>query len=818
MHSLLQRQLRKHRLADGGLDVDAFIASVDATYVRHDEDRRFQDHTHAVMAEELAAANARQKEEAQRHVDHLLSALRDGVVVCDDKGAVSSLNAAAETMFAASSAQVRGQPLASLLTLDWRSRGAMSGEVTQADGKQIPVEVTISDAVVEGQTTRVVVVRDVSERRRIERQLQESQALLGSIIDNIPHGIITKDARDGMTIVLCNQAADELFGFAPQEAVGRTAADLMPEHVALDTARDEAFVVENREPVFRTVTRPNRRGETLTIEKRYIPLEDAAGEIRHILEIFENVTSLREQERKLREAKEQAEAANQAKSAFLATMSHEIRTPMNGVLGMTGLLLDSQLDDKQKRFARLIKVSAENLLVIINDILDMSKIEAGRLTIHDGEIDLAQVCQAAVDVVRPRADAKSLAVGLAYQDGLLRGRRGDADRLRQVLVNLLANGVKFTDRGSVTLRVGEGASEGSLRFEVQDTGIGIPAAELPRLFREFVQVDSSATRRFGGTGLGLAICKKLVELMGGVVGVESTPGQGSLFWFEVPLPPGNAQPRTLSRPSNSSHPAGWGAVRSGLRVLVAEDNGINQEVIKGYLTAAGCDVTLVGNGRQALRALESGSFDLVLMDMQMPEMDGLEATRAIRSLTGPPARVPIVMLTANAMQADRDRSLQAGADDHLPKPIDRARLLEMVQSVASEPAAAAEAPPEMPAAPALDASVLRELAESIGPQGLEGLLRKARVSYEQVLAQLRRAGAAGDRAELGRLAHGLVGSAGALGLVAASNAARELEAACKEPDSDVQAGAARVVDLVISGLSQIDAEIHPARTASASAP
>ena len=413
MHRLLERQIRRARRVDGSLDQEKLLALVDAAYAEHDAQRRLDEHANAVMADELTQANETVRAEAKARVEHILRGMRDGVVIYDESGRVVSLNAAAEIIFGAPSDALVGKSLGEVLVMelqDGPGADTMCGTVMRPDRALVAVELSLSEATLGESVMRVMVVRDVTVRKR-----------------------------------------DELL---------------------------------------------------------------------------------------LREAKEQAEAASKAKSEFLATVSHEIRTPMNGILGMTSLLLDGKLDDKSSRFAGLIKVSAENLLAIINDVLDMSRIEAGELTVDAADFDLLQVCTEAVDAVRPRAVAKKLEVGLALHDGCPRALRGDAMRLRQVLLNLTSNAVKFTDAGAVTVRasVVGGTRECPLvRFEVEDTGIGIARDDLGKLFREFVQVDGSATRRFGGTGLGLAIGKKLVETMGGRIGVTSEPSKGSTFWFELPM-------------------------------------------------------------------------------------------------------------------------------------------------------------------------------------------------------------------------------------------------------------------------------------------
>ena len=740
-----------------------------------------------LVSEEESALSDPGTTSATAVVRQILQGMRDGIAMYDDAGKIVFLNAAAESMLAAQPGQLVGTGIGQILVMDLDGGPGpetFCGTVLRCDGVQIPVEISMSEARVDGDIRRILIIRDVTERHRFERELRESRAFLGTIIDNIPHGLITKDVRAGHRITLCNLAANQLFGFVEDEAVGRSVFELMPVSVAEETTTDEMTVCRERAPLFRPgLTRTGRDGRTYTLDKRFVPILDEDGQVAHIIEIFDDVTAQRQAEQALREAKEQAEAGSKAKGEFLATVSHEIRTPMNGVLGMTGLLLDSQLDPKQRKFATLIKASAENLLAIINDVLDMSKIEAGHLAIEPSDFDLGGLCESAMDVVRQRADAKGIALDLTVDRRCPGIVRADQNRLRQILLNLTGNAVKFTDKGTVEVTVKcagtDPAGRNLIRFAVKDTGIGIAQDAVSKLFQEFVQVDGSATRRFGGTGLGLAISKKLTEKMGGRIGLESELGRGSVFWFELPFETARAAAAgsASSYPTPHTVPDGGGGP---IRVLVVEDNAINQAVIQGYLAQDGLAVEIVEDGVEAVKAVQRSVFDVVLMDMQMPRMDGLEATRAIRALPHATATVPIVMLTANAMQGDRERCLQAGADDYLPKPIVRARLLDMVHRLGQAARQEEEEPPSVVGTdalgPELEVSRIDELVDALGPQGANNLLTKARTSFQTQLLRIEEAaGPQPNLAEVGRIAHGLVGSAGSLGMLAACEIARRLE-------------------------------------------
>ncbi len=519
--------------------------------------------------------------------------------------------------------------------------------------------------------------QDVTELRRDEARLRAAEEQFRLAFENAPIGvaIVAPNGR----FLRVNPALCAIVGYPPDELLERSFQDIThPDDVAADVLYVREMLDGTR-ATFEMQKRYLRRdGSQVWVQLNASLVRADDGRPMHFISQIQDITARRENEEHLRNSENRAQLASKMKSQFLANMSHEIRTPMNGVLGMAELLADSPLNDAQRGHVEGLRAAADSLLVILNDILDLSKIEAGKVDIEVADFDLGKVVRETISLFAVTAQTKGIDLHseMTVNDEVV---RGDAARLRQVLANLVGNAVKFTERGRVVLRV---ARDGDcIRFDVIDSGIGIPLEAQSRLMKPFEQGDSSTTRRFGGTGLGLAISRDLIELMGGDISFMSEPGVGTTFTILVSLP---AVDRVIEAPAPVEPPVVTAVLDAEQRrALLAEDNQVNQFVARAMLERLGWHVTVVENGQEALDTLAIDDFDVVILDCQMPVLDGYSAARAIRALDGPKAKLPIVAMTASALEEDRQRCFDAGMDEFIAKPITKDIVGEALDRVVS---------------------------------------------------------------------------------------------------------------------------------------
>ncbi|MFY9655374.1 MAG: PAS domain S-box protein [Methylocystis sp.] len=684
------------------------------------------------------------------------------------------------------------------------------------DGQKFWVSIEVQPLFDEaGEVTNFMAIeRDITERKNSEaaieeyrqhlevlvedrtRELQRNKFLLEAIIKTSPNGILLID--DEGRIKMTNAAADQMFGYAPSELFGHMLETLVPEGQREAHVRHRRHFLQN--PATRRMDQKSalagrrRDGSTFPVDVALASFtvsgeQFAQATIADVTERQQAESALRDLnatlERKVEERTLALAAASAAKSEFLANMSHEIRTPMNGMLGLAQLLELEPLSPDQLAMVSRLRHAGQSLLGIINYILDFSKIEAGQLRLDPQPFNLGQVLAQVASLLGVTAHSKGLALHVGEPPPLAGRLVGDALRLEQILMNLVGNAIKFTERGRVDLRVEVRSittAQPRLRFEVQDTGIGITPQEMTTLFKPFTQADGAITRRFGGTGLGLSICKRLAELMDGEIGLESQPGVGSMFWFEAPFERCAASEGAAANPAEEISTPGLRL--SGLRCLVVDDSRMNREVVQRMLSHEGAQAILVGDGQQALQYLRvpSQTFDAVLMDIQMPVMDGLAATRAIREQLGL-VDLPVIALTAGVLTEQRRQALEAGANDFLAKPVDLGELVAaLLRSVGSRFGA-----PD-PLAPATLANSTERTVTIDREQALRllgddqelfvKLLQSFLKDFGEAAQEVRRSLDSGDRSNAAHLLHTLRGAAGYIG-------ARELAAAATTLENSI---------------------------------
>lgn len=650
----------------------------------------------------------------------------------------------------------------------------------------------------------------------------EQAHLLEQVVLNASDGIILAEAGDiddGPYIVYVNDAFSEITGYSSEEIVGKTPRILQGDNTDRRTLDAMKEALKKGEPFSGELINYHKSGSEYWIKISIVPIRNKEGDITHFAAIERDITERKRADYELKNMMIQlkranlkaeasakdleaslivAEKASQAKSEFLANMSHELRTPMNGVLGLCEILLDSRLDDEQKENADTIYKSGQNLLAILNDILDISKIEAGELDIEHIPFDVSTAVRELMQLYVVRAEQQGLELKEEHAD-VPDVVMGDLGKVQQVLRNLVGNALKFTEHGSITIisRTKQIDGEDYLYFAVKDTGMGIPADKLEAIFEKFSQADTSVTRKFGGTGLGLTICQQMAYLMGGDIGVESTEGKGSKFWFTIPLRKANEGVKALNLFEEKQ--AGESlALPLHANILAVDDHPVNRMFVTKILAKLGFkNVTLAEDGREALEKIAANDYDIVLMDCQMPELDGYQATTMLREIetAAGSKRLPVVALTANAMVGDREKCINAGMDDYLSKPIKADKLTAILRKWLPQTyTAPAEEEPERDQQPSTENSQLTQDSDDV-PVDMEHLAMFTDgdpdeekelfdIFFEQAelhLKELEEHCVSGNSDEWRKAAHTFKGASANLG-------ANALSASCKAAEDGFEGG------------------------------
>lgn len=631
------------------------------------------------------------------------------------------------------------------------------------------------------------------------RASEQEARQLALVAENAKDSIIITDS-DGM-VLWVNKAFCELTGYRREEVLGRKPGHLLqgPE---TDPAAVEAIgeALAGGQRTYAKILNYTKTRQTYWVEMDIVPVIGNDGQVEKFIAIERDVTERTNLEKAREDALEAAESAARSKSQFLAMMSHEIRTPMNGVLGTLGLLDEMTMPDEQRELVAVARESGEFLLTILNDILDFSKLEAGKLQLEDVAFNLRQLIRGTVSICSAQAKAKRLTLTSDIAPQAPEYIIGDPGRIRQMLLNFLSNAIKFTEKGSVFLHVDARPSSGGqigVCFSVEDTGMGIPDEKRNLLFQDFSQVDSSTARRFGGTGLGLAITKLLAQQMGGRVWCDSAVGKGSTFYFAAPFKSATkAEIECDSVQADGSMTLDQG----NLKVLLAEDNRTNQMIAQSMLRGLGCRVDVAGNGLEAVQAVSERHYDLILMDIQMPDLDGVDATRRIRGRDDAMATIPIIALTANVMAEEKMTYLDAGMNDFIAKPVNKGLLVGAINRVLSNmsrpnveseqdvtvatavtPCSVAIGDP-LEILPLFDENVLDKLLSDVDASMRSDLVEAVIGDLEKRSQQAEEALEQGDLGGLERACHSLVGCCSSFGLVRLQDLAKKMQQACQRCD------------------------------------
>jgi len=726
-----------------------------------------------------------------------------GIIHFDDRGVVQRANAAAEVMFGYDKDELKEKNVSTLLEGNEleadgsivqtsclaRERDTFSkvreSSGLRKDGSQFPLEFSYRSFDVEGVRMFTAIMRDMTKKKRLEEKENNARAQFEVAVTGALDAIIV--INESGDVVEFNPAAEHIFGHLRGDVIGKNMGNLIvPENYReAHKVGMQRYIETGFGPVLNKrieIKALHASGREFDVELAITTMESDDGKI--FIGYLRDITQRLRSASDLVEAKERAEIASKAKSSFLAMMSHEIRTPLNGVIGILGMLQDSGLGNEQKKLLRTGRQSGRALLGIINDILDFSKLEAGKFELEEIPFHPSNLLEIVSSLVQSHAAGKKITFSYEIGDDVPQVLIGDPDRIRQIILNLAWNAVKFTPSGFIRLKI-EKLDKAELppwyRFSVTDSGIGISKEKQGDLFAEFSTLDASYSRKFGGTGLGLAICKSLVDAMGGRIDLISEHGKGSTFWFDLALRRGAEN--SVTEDADETLPEISDVANA--RILVAEDNRTNQLVVTAMLERMGCLVDVVADGAEALRSISQCRYDAILMDVSMPELDGIETTRIIRARHGEVASVPIIGLTAYALDEDREKVLAAGMNDFVAKPISRTALYRaVVRQIKNKDMVVEPSAPSQELTNVLDVRKLRSVLGDLDPELRTGILDLFRADVEKYASMLAAAVEASDSVAFEKASHGIIGVAGMFGANELAKVAEEANALVRRSQND----------------------------------